>query len=476
LKRVSWYFLPCLAIILGATYVSLAVVWHVNPPVVAVEGGSMRPFLQTGDLVLLHSVNPNTLKVGQVIAIALSKSEQLKYGIPGHIVHRIISIKHTASGLAFQTKGDANSGPDVFITYSSNVVGIMTGKVPYLGYPIVFFRSRQGEIFAGVAAFVMVTYFLLGWLDRRRTSDPVMALLENVVTDLADIRFTVESGIKEEGSPAGVDVSARHAPVQQNYQQLAEHSIVPSHTASTGPGAGPFDIVNRLADDLTTNTRSTSNVYDNHVESTNLPPFQDPTMVEDDERTPSLTKGSFKGLTSSMDASVEMASRTNQSVRELLEAMREYAQHLRSHTAAVQGMSQASMDLASITSEIRDFIEVIRDVAPRTGILPQQSKAPSVSPSAVMQNLTVPISGLYRASANLRPTSTESPRNSYKQMISAQRVSYVSSFMVSASDTVLDPLPFFPPELLAQRNSLMSTTARVDRLLHELSTRLDLQQ
>lgn len=389
----------------------------------------MRPFLQTGDLVLLHNVNPSTLKTGQVIAVAVNKNDQIKYGLPGEIVHRIIGINHTAGGLTFQTKGDANSGPDVFITYAPDVVGVMTGSIPDLGYPIIFFRSRQGEIFAGVAAFVIVTYFVLGWLDRRRTSDPVVGLLESVITDLAEIRSTLDPGIDEVKAYLRAAPSTRQALAQQNSQQLAEHSVAPPYATSN---------------DLATRTPPTISR-----------PFEDQIMIEDEGKTTLLSEESFKGFASAVGASVEMASNTNESVKELLEAMREYAEHLRSHTAAVQGMSLASMDLARVAADIRNFISNATEGSSRAAITPQLREIPSVSHAAQSQNLAAATVELHRATSNFRPVTAVPPL----------------AASATDTDTVLDPSSFLPPELLAQRDSLMSTTARVDSLLHELSKR-----
>ncbi len=305
LKEVAWYFIPLTVIASTVLYITLAFVWHVNPPVIPVEGQSMRPILQTGDLVLLHGVSPSALKKGDIIAEAVPLADQQKYQLPGEVVHRIISIADTRQGgYIFQTKGDANGGPDVFQTPATDVIGLMTGKITGLGYPILFLKSRQGEIFVGAVLFVTIAYLLLGWAQRRQEQDPAIEILEMLLAETSALSTGVDSLIAKE-QPAGQNNVERHNDPEQwdNSDDHDEH-IMSDEVSSTSP-------------------------------SINEP----------------LTE-----LASALTTSVEMGSTTNQSVRELLDAMREYAQHLRSHTAAVQGMSQASMDLASITSDIRQLL------------------------------------------------------------------------------------------------------------------------
>ncbi len=305
LTEVLWYLIPVTAVACTLLYITLAFVWHVNPPVIPVEGQSMRPILQTGDLVLLHGVSPSALKKGDIIAEAVPLADQQKYQLPGEVVHRIISIADTRQGgYIFQTKGDANGGPDVFQTPATDVIGLMTGKITGLGYPILFLKSRQGEIFVGAVLFVTIAYLLLGWAQRRQEQDPAIEILEMLLAETSALSTGVDSLIAKE-QPAGQNNVERHNdPEQWDNSDDHDEYIMSDEVSSTSP-------------------------------SINEP----------------LTE-----LASALTTSVEMGSTTNQSVRELLDAMREYAQHLRSHTAAVQGMSQASMDLASITSDIRQLL------------------------------------------------------------------------------------------------------------------------
>ncbi len=303
-KSFVWYLLPTMAFSFALLYFSLGLAWGVFPPLVPVQGGSMRPFLQTGDVVLLHRVNPSTLKVGEVIAVETSKTARQTYGVPAQVVHRIIAIEHTAGGLAFKTKGDANAGSDVFITYAPDVVGIMIGKVPYLGYPVIFFKSRQGEIFAAAMILVALIYLGFLWKDRRHVSNPAISLLAYVIRDLSELKDKVQSreDVIRFLSPEELDTDqADGEPKTGSYLGEKVVALRESHI-----GQEVEAVVDRLEDAL--------------------------------------------------HETVERQRSSEQVLAELTEAVREYALHLKSHTGAIQGLAGAASNLDSTTHEIRHAI------------------------------------------------------------------------------------------------------------------------
>lgn len=163
-----WYLVPCLVGCAALAYIYGAVVWHVNPPVVAVEGTSMLPTLRTGEIVFLAPADPSTLKTGDIIAVRVPTQDRTTYSLPANVVHRIVRVEHTKSGLLFITKGDNNSGNDVFTTPAANVVGRLRYVVPGIGFVFLFIQSPQGEIFFASVALIGLLYYLYGVFDDRR--------------------------------------------------------------------------------------------------------------------------------------------------------------------------------------------------------------------------------------------------------------------------------------------------------------------
>jgi signal peptidase len=68
-----------------------------------VSGGSMSPALNPGDIVILRPVEPENIRVGDIIRV-------VQAGTP--ILHRVIEIRDGEGGRRFVTQGDANNVAD----------------------------------------------------------------------------------------------------------------------------------------------------------------------------------------------------------------------------------------------------------------------------------------------------------------------------------------------------------------------------
>lgn len=193
---VVWSVIPTMALVTVAGYVGLAIDRHVYPPVVPVEGISMNPLLHFGDLVMLKRANIGHLHKGDIIAFRTTPEVQQKWNVPDSYVHRIVTVQNGAYGQQFQTKGDNVPGKDPFWTVQQNVIGIYAGKISGAGYPILFFRSRQGQIFVGAVFLIMFLYWLLGVFERRRTADAVnVHNLSTIVDEARRITARLEEGV-----------------------------------------------------------------------------------------------------------------------------------------------------------------------------------------------------------------------------------------------------------------------------------------
>jgi signal peptidase len=99
-----------------------------------VFSGSMEPAIPVGGIVVIKPVDPETLKIGDIICFKLTE--------PTSITHRIINI----IDLGFITKGDANEDPDQWIVKKENVIGKVILTVPFVGYLGYFVRTPIGFI------------------------------------------------------------------------------------------------------------------------------------------------------------------------------------------------------------------------------------------------------------------------------------------------------------------------------------------
>ncbi len=116
----------------------------------SVQTGSMKPALNPGALVFVHSVPPSTLKQGDVITYTSKKQPGIT------ITHRVQETAVLPNSLRETiVKGDANKLADAPI-YDTQIVGKVMASVPLLGKALDFIKQP-----VGLALFVYTPILLL---------------------------------------------------------------------------------------------------------------------------------------------------------------------------------------------------------------------------------------------------------------------------------------------------------------------------
>ncbi len=134
-------------------------------PLLVVRSGSMEPVLNIGDVIMIETVRPEDIHVGDVVVFWNPWYGNL-------VVHRV--AHKTEEGV--YTRGDANAGIDPWSPVSyENIVGRWTGfKIPYwlgIGYLSLFL---SGEIYPPYGMMLLMglialnIFFALRSLVRRR--------------------------------------------------------------------------------------------------------------------------------------------------------------------------------------------------------------------------------------------------------------------------------------------------------------------
>jgi signal peptidase I len=128
-----------LVLSLAASYVLLLVL-GLQP--MAMSTGSMSKTIPVGSLIVDRAVPPSSLRVGDVISF------RKPLGAAGIATHRIIEIQRSNGHIVYRTKGDSNPVVDPWaIVYRQHMQAHrMIWRVPYLGYLLLFARSRLGII------------------------------------------------------------------------------------------------------------------------------------------------------------------------------------------------------------------------------------------------------------------------------------------------------------------------------------------
>jgi signal peptidase I len=153
--HVGWRLLVISARVALATVVLLAV-WARVPTVfgcrsVVVDGGSMRPALEPGDVAV--ACPTHTLRAGTVALV----DDPAR---PGELLtHRIVAVARTTITL----KGDANRQQDHQTVPATAVHGVVRLVVPGIGLPAHWLNHGSwGRVLAAAAALVVLVMLATG--------------------------------------------------------------------------------------------------------------------------------------------------------------------------------------------------------------------------------------------------------------------------------------------------------------------------
>ena len=120
--------LPALIIIPLVYFVSGYFHYHA----IVIASGSMEPNINIGDVVI---VDQKATKFDVDDVIAYKQGNII-------IVHRIVRKINLGDSYYYYTKGDANSSMDDFVIEEDMIVGKVNYKIPYLGYPTIWFSKK----------------------------------------------------------------------------------------------------------------------------------------------------------------------------------------------------------------------------------------------------------------------------------------------------------------------------------------------
>lgn len=179
---------------LSVTVVTLLLVVLAALPLVQhkaliVTSGSMEPVLSAGDAAIIHRLPVDDLRAGDVITYQGYGSDRLT-------THRIVQPIELDSGLHFQTKGDANPGPDPDLAPAGGVVGRYVVGIPGAGRVLLFLAQPQGRLLiVGLPALVVLVgelRFLLAGrvtlrVGRRRGATVAAALMLTSVASVGGV-------------------------------------------------------------------------------------------------------------------------------------------------------------------------------------------------------------------------------------------------------------------------------------------------
>ena len=129
-RAVSRIFAVITLVVMISTVMLVSNQFSYGSLVIATE--SMTGELNKGDVVIFESYTDQSLDEGQVIIYKKNNSM---------VVHRVVDIQIINGIARYYTKGDANEDNDLGFITDTDIVGIVSGKLPIVGYPTLWFRS-----------------------------------------------------------------------------------------------------------------------------------------------------------------------------------------------------------------------------------------------------------------------------------------------------------------------------------------------
>jgi len=154
-----------------AIYYGLQFFLATKTPLVAVAGGSMRPALEIGDLVIIQGVPPTSIHQGDIIAFEQPQETQQEpdqgnttriWPFTVYTVHRVVKIQSLANGtILFTTKGDDNDITDARPVPDHHIHGHVIYRIPYLGYLVI-------DPTLTITVTIIVVIIILIWPEKKR--------------------------------------------------------------------------------------------------------------------------------------------------------------------------------------------------------------------------------------------------------------------------------------------------------------------
>lgn len=142
-----------------------------------VLSGSMEPSIMTGDMVFVKETDPDSLKVGDVIAYKSGSAV---------VTHRIVEVKSENGETRYVTQGDANNAADQGLVKPADVEGIYQRRIAGAGNLAMFMQTTTGMILFVVCPLVL--FVLWDVIRRQLESRKEMSRTKELEMELERLR------------------------------------------------------------------------------------------------------------------------------------------------------------------------------------------------------------------------------------------------------------------------------------------------
>ena len=155
---------------------------------------SMYPVIESGDLIICQTVEPEAVQVGDVISFFDPAGNGTSI-----VTHRVIEVVNEGGALMFRTQGDNNNTEDKVLVGAQDVVGTYKSRIAGAGHVAMFMQTTAGLI----VCVVLPILLLIGYdVIRRRVyekntksdTDALLAELEALRAEKAAKEAAADKG------------------------------------------------------------------------------------------------------------------------------------------------------------------------------------------------------------------------------------------------------------------------------------------
>lgn len=142
---------------------------------------SMYPQIQSGDLIICHTAQPEDIQVGDVIAFFDPAGNGTSV-----VTHKVMEITQFGDGIAWVTQGIANNAPDFLPVPAENLVGVYQTRIAGLGNVVMFMQSTTGLIVCVVLPILLLVGYDI--LRRRKYEKAKQQDTDALLKELEELR------------------------------------------------------------------------------------------------------------------------------------------------------------------------------------------------------------------------------------------------------------------------------------------------
>lgn len=186
----------------------------------SVVSDSMAPTFQAGDLIIIRSCDPASLKEGDIVTFHTIINNEFALN-----THRIAEIQGQANARSYVTKGDNNDIADIHMITDGDIVGKYVARLPHFGRVVEFLSSSMGFLLVIVLPllifFVYQVYHLVTVSIDLKKALAVESIQQG---GQAEDMLAAAAKAKEEAEKAKAEAEAALAEAKRLQEEAQRHS------------------------------------------------------------------------------------------------------------------------------------------------------------------------------------------------------------------------------------------------------------